>query len=442
MVKPPPDWRQIFNDHEGLLKLVSSEQLGDLLEKANTEYLHWDKFRYQPMPSGITAATAWGYLKMVRRGSQEKIPIINEYGSNLSVYLGKNQHKLLNYIDTKSSGSITSSEVMPNDDQKSRLIINGLMEEAISSSQIEGANTARKVAKNMLERNLPPKNKSEQMILNNYLAMTHLEEWKRRDLSEDFLLELHKVLTSKTLENPIDEGRFRKDHDGIVVADIITGRTIHTPPKMKDARAQLKQLYNFINTDDEDNFIHPFVKASILHFCIGYIHPFVDGNGRLARAIFYWYLIKKDYWLFKFLPISLQIKKNEWRPGYYRAFEYVETDECDVTYFLNYKLRLAKSAIDEFSKYLEKKRTESLSLKNQLISQNEINDRQLDAIDFLKRNPNDQIDIQMFKKRHKIAYETARSDLTGLTVIDVLKQIRLGKKYVFVRGGNFPIRSR
>lgn len=90
MVKPPPDWRQIFNDHEGLLKLVSSEQLGDLLEKANTEYLHWDKFRYQPMPSGITAATAWGYLKMVRRGSQEKIPIINEYGSNLSVYLGKN----------------------------------------------------------------------------------------------------------------------------------------------------------------------------------------------------------------------------------------------------------------------------------------------------------------------------------------------------------------
>jgi Fic family protein len=439
MIKPPPDWKQILSDNEGFKKLLTSDQLANLIKKANDEYIHWDKFRYQPMPEGISPASAWSYLKLIRKGSQESLPIVNEYGLNLSVYLGKNQNKILNYIDTKSSGSITSSDTMPTEDQKSRLIINGLMEEAISSSQIEGANTTRKVAKNMLERKLPPKNKSEQMILNNYLAMTQLEDWKRRELSDDFILELHKVLTSKTLGNPNDEGRFRIDEDEIVVADIMTGRTIHTPPKMKEAKEQLKQLYKFINTDDDDNFVHPFVKASILHFCIGYIHPFVDGNGRLARAIFYWYLIKKDYWLFKFLPISLQIKKAEWRPGYYRAFEYVETDECDVTYFLNYKLRLAKSAIEEFTKYLEKKKRESLKLKNQLITNNEINDRQLDAIDFLKRNPNDQLDLQMFKQRHKIAYETARTDLLGLTENDVLKQIRSGKKYLFVRGGNFPI---
>jgi Fic family protein len=439
MIKSPPDWKQILSDNDGLMKLITSDKLADLIKKANTEYIHWDTFRYQPMPEGINPASAWSYLKLIRKNSQETLPIVNENGAPLSVYLGKNQNKILNYIDTKSSGSIASSEIMPTEDQKSRLIINGLMEEAISSSQIEGANTTRKVAKNMLERKLPPKNKSEQMILNNFLAMTYLEDWKKRDLSEEFLLELHKVLTSKTLEHPKDEGQFRVDKDNIVVADIVTGRTIHIPPKMKDAKEQLKQLYKFINTEDEDNFIHPFVKASLLHFCIGYVHPFVDGNGRLARALFYWYLIKKDYWLFKFLPISLQIKKSEWRPGYYRAFEYVETDECDVTYFLNYKLRLAKSAIEDFEKYLEKKKRESLKLKNQLMMNNEINERQLDAIDFLKRNPSDHLDIQMFKQRHKVAYQTARTDLLGLTENNVLKQIRSGKKYVFIRGGNFPI---
>lgn len=438
MYKKPPDWKKALANPKELIELFSSKDMQALVKKANSEYLHWDKFRYQPMPKNITPESAWAFLKMARSTGKENIGVIDERGNSFSIFLTKEHMKDLSFIDSHSSGTIVTGEGMPDDASKDRLVINGLIEEAISSSQIEGANTTRKVAKNMIEQQLAPKNKHEQMILNNYNAMAQLESWKNRELTDDFLFELHKILTIKTLDQKEDEGRFRTDEDEVVVVENPTGELAHIPPKIKQARDQLKQLYKFINDGDEENYIHPFVKASILHFLIGYIHPFVDGNGRLARALFYWYLIKKNYWMFKFLPISLQIKKQEWKPGYYRAFKYVESDEGDVTYFLTYKLKLARNAIEDFIKYLKRKQNEANSLKEKLVSSQEINDRQLDIISSLQKSPAMEIDLQTYKNRNKVAYETARADLMSLEEKSILRKIKKGKKYVFARGAKFP----
>jgi len=441
MFKKPPDWKKVLSDPKIMINLVSSKEANALIKKANNEYLHWDKFRYQPMPEGITPESAWALLKLTRRGGQELLDISNEQGHPFSIFLTKDHLKDLSFIDSHSSGAITSGESMPDNLAKDQLIINGLMEEAISSSQIEGASTTRKVAKAMIELQLLPKTKDEQMILNNYRAMSHLDDWKKRELTDNFLLELHQVLTAGTLDRSSDEGKFRTDDDEVVVVENPSGEIVHKPPSIEEARKQLKQLYKFANTDDDENYIHPFVKASILHFCIGYIHPFVDGNGRLARALFYWYLLKKNYWMFKFLPISLQIKKQQWKPGYYRAFKYVETDEGDITYFLSYKLKLARNAIEDFIQYLHKKQDEAHKLKERLITTDEINNRQLDIIDLLQRNPNIEIDLQAYKQRNKVAYQTARTDLLGLEERDILKKISRGKKFVFVRGEKFPMKK-
>lgn len=438
MFKKLPDWKKILDNPKELIELFSSKEMQALVKKANSEYLHWEKFRYQPMPKNISADAAWAYLKMARITGRENIGIVDERGNPFTIFLTKEHMKYLSFIDSHSSGTIVTGESMPDDASKERLVINGLIEEAISSSQIEGANTTRKVAKNMIEQQLKPKNKHEQMILNNYLAMAQLENWKNRELSEDFLSELHKILTIDTLDQKVDEGRFRTDEDEVVVIENPTGELAHIPPKIREAKNQLKQLYKFINDGDEENYIHPFVKASILHFLIGYIHPFVDGNGRLARALFYWYLIKKNYWMFKFLPISLQIKKQDWKPGYYKAFKYVESDEGDVTYFLSYKLRLAQNAIEDFIKYLKRKQNEANSLKEKLVSSQEINNRQLDIISSLQKNAAMEIDLQTYKNKNKVAYETARSDLTALEDKNILRKIKRGKKYVFVRGAKFP----
>ncbi len=438
MNKKLPDWKKSLENPKELIELFSSKDMQALVKKANSEYLHWDKFRYQPMPQNINPETAWAFLKMARMTGRENIGVIDEYNNPFSIFLTKEHMKELSFIDSHSSGTIVTGEGMPDDTSKDRLVINGLIEEAISSSQIEGANTTRKVAKNMIEQQLPPKNQHEQMILNNYIAMAQLESWKNRELSDEFLLELHKILTVDTLEQKKDEGRFRTDEDEVVVIENPTGDLAHIPPKIRQARVQLKQLYKFINDEDEDNYTHPFVKASILHFLIGYIHPFVDGNGRLARALFYWFLIKKNYWMFKFLPISLQIKKQEWKPGYYRAFKYVESDEGDITYFLSYKLKLAKNAIEDFIKYLKRKQKEANSLKEKLVSFQEINSRQLDIISSLQKSPAMEMDLQTYKNRNKVAYETARADLMSLEEKGILEKIKKGKKYVFVRGAKFP----
>jgi Fic family protein len=442
MFKKPPDWKKVLSDPESMRKVVSSFEAMDLVRKANGEYLHWDRFRYQPMPQGISPEEVWGFLKLARNANREVLPINDENKNPFTVSITKEHSKYLSFIDSHSSGAIVTSDGMPDGTTTDRLIINGLIEEAISSSQIEGASTTRKVAKAMIELKRTPKNKDEQMILNNYKAMMQLEDWKNRDLNDSFILELHKILTEHTLEQSSDEGSFRNDEDEVVVVDNPSGDIIHRPPQIAEAKNMLKQLYNFANRDDDENtFIHPFVKASILHFCIGYIHPFVDGNGRLARALFYWYLIRKNYWMFKFLPISLQIKKQDWKPGYYRAFKYVETDEGDITYFLSYKLKLARNAIQDFIKYVHKKQVEANKLKEKLMTSDEINSRQLDVIELLQRNPNAEVDLNSYKERHKVVYQTARTDLLSLEDKRILKKIKRGKKYLFVRGEKFPTKK-
>lgn len=438
-VEIPPDWREVLkNNGEKLYPLYASPEINQLVAKANQKYLHWEKFKFQPIPGGASPTLAWAFLKMTRLGNRETLPIKDERGQPFSVFLTKEHLKTLSYIDSYSSGVIASKEQFPSAHQRDRLVISGLMEEAISSSQIEGANTTRKAAKAMIELKRKPNNHSERMIYNNYLAMTHLEEWKSRPLDTQFLLELHSVLSKGTMENQEDEGRIRTDADEVVVSDKLTGEVVHVPPKAKEAHAQLQQLYAFANDDSEEGYIHPFVKASILHFCLAYIHPFVDGNGRSARALFYWYLLKKDYWMFKFLPISLQIKKKGWRPGYDRAFQYVETDEGDLTYFLNYKVKLAQNAIEDFIKYLGKKQREANHLKERLLVNDEINQRQLELIELLQRNPNIDVDIEGHRERCGIVYQTARTDLLGLKKLGILRQVRKGRKYTFARGENFP----
>ena len=330
-----------------------------------------------------------------------------------------------------------TSDGLPDVGAKQDLIINGLIEEAISSSQIEGANTTRKVAKAMLELNRPAKNRDEQMILNNYKAMSQLEQWKTRKLDDEFLLELHATLATDTLDSQKEVGRFRTDEDEIIVQDKATGRTVYTPPKWKIARKELNELYAFANAKSkEGEFIHPFIKATVLHFCLAYIHPFVDGNGRSARALFYWYLLKEDYWMIQYLPISLQIKKK--RPAYDRAYQYVETDDSDLTYFLNYSLGIAHFAFVDFQTYLKKQQQKANNLKKQLVAQSKLNERQIGLIKFFQENPTAQIDLELYRSRQKVVYETARSDLADLVGSKILKKSKFGKKYLYTRGERFP----
>ncbi len=128
---------------------------------------------------------------------------------------------------------------------------------------------------------------------------------------------------------------------------------LHDPPKAHELPDRIELFCEFANSQKHDpRFIHPVVKGILLHFWLAYIHPFADGNGRTARALFYWYMLANDYWLFEYLPISYHLKKS--RAQYEKAFLYAEQDGDDATYFIVYHLKAIERALRSLQDYLAK----------------------------------------------------------------------------------------
>lgn len=138
----------------------------------------------------------------------------------------------LHTIDKMTGGGQSLSDgPFATSNQKDRYLVKNLMlEEAITSSQLEGASTTHQVAKEMLTKHLPPQDKSQQMIFNNYLLMQKALENRDVDLSVGFILELHKIATHKAIEHQAASGEIRKDNN-VVVADIYgDGEQAFYPP--------------------------------------------------------------------------------------------------------------------------------------------------------------------------------------------------------------------
>ncbi len=290
------------------------------------------------------------------------------------------------------------------------------MEEAIASSQIEGAVTTRKKAKEMLRKNKKPVNKSEQMIMNNYLTIKHIVEIKNEPITIDKLFEIHQLITHKTLDDANDEGKYR-DNNEVNVVDAIDGEIGHFPPSFEKVPELMTELFHFFNENDDDNFIHPIVKACIIHFLIGYIHPFVDGNGRTARALFYWYLLKSGYWLTEYLSISRLIVKS--KTQYALAYLYSETDDNDLTYFIHFKIKIMLSAYDDLKKYLQRKMKEKIQL-NEFQRIDNINERQALILKWIYDEPGLTLTVKEIQVRFNISNQTARTDLELLKEMEFI----------------------
>jgi len=417
-IEKPPKWLDILQGGSDVGKLFQSKDLHQLIHTAQRDYLYWDSFKHHPMPDGIKPEEAWAMLKLTRGGQYQKTPIRANDGGEFKFSLVNSLYQKLNYIDTYASGFIrTFSDTKPSEQQKNKFIITSLSEEAIATSQIEGANTTRKAAKEMLASQRPPRTKGEQMIINSYRVMQKLDAWKKLDLSFEMLLEIQSQITEKTLNDPNEQGRFRNDVDDIVVHDPITGEVVHVPPKKEQMIAQLGRLIKFANKDEEDgDFIHPVIKAAMLHFWLSYLHPFVDGNGRTARAVFYWYLLKKDYWLVQYLSISRAIVQS--RKKYDNAFVYSENDDNDLTYFVLFIIDAFKTSIIKFVEYFEEKTKEVEKFKETAERLDAYNPRQIALLEYFLV--------------HSVSRQTAHNDLLDLEKKGMLARTVKNRKYIFM----------
>ena len=430
MLSRPPNWMQYFT--EGLIKkAVNSDGLRELMKQADKEYVYWEKFQHLPKPEGFSSQEAWAYLKFSRMSNADITPIRDMKLQNFKFTITKSMHQKLSLIDSNTSGFLTSASEKPTPLQKNQMIISSLTEEAIASSQIEGANTSRKVAKEMLLSQRKARSKDEQMIINNYQVMQRLMDWKDLKINLNILLDIQKNITAGTLENESDSGRLRYDSDGINVVNKLTGETVYTPPKAEVMKKELERFITFANTDEsEEEFIHPVIKAGILHFWLAYLHPFVDGNGRTARALFYWYLLRKNYWMFQYLSVSRIIKKSKIQ--YDNSYLYAEYDENDLTYFLSYSLKAIVLSIKEFITHYQSKLEKEKIIQKLAGQLGEFNERQVSLLQDLNTNRDKTIEITTYKSKNRLSYETARSDLMFLVKKQLLDKIHSGKKYVFI----------
>lgn len=314
---------------------------------------------------------------------------------------------------------------------RNRYLVNSLMEEAIRSSQLEGATTSRQVAKELLKSGREPKDRSERMILNNFRALQFMRERMGDTLTPSSVLELHRIVTDGTLDNPNAAGRVQQpDEERVAVYDRDDGRRTHVPPPAEELPERLARLCDFANEDESsEQFVHPVIRAILLHFCLAYDHPFEDGNGRTARILFFWSMREQGYWLVEYLPISKILREAP--AQYERAFLETETDEGDTTYFLIHQLQVIERAIGELHDYLRRKMGEIKEIEGLIHDGDGFNHRQLALLSDALRHPGRSYSFRGHADTHRVTHETARADLSRLADRGLLARRKVGREYAF-----------
>lgn len=416
--------------HDRLLELVTNPDFNHLVNRINEEYFYWDKVKYMDMPAGIKPIEAWSFAKFRRLQSPYRVNIGGyQFGWSLPARI----QAILHFLDLNIGGSLETRSLIASDD-KHRYLISSIMEEAIASSQIEGAVTTRKHAKDMLRKRRNPRNRSEQMISNNYQTIQRILEIKDQKLTPQNLLEVHRLITTDTLDNHEEEGQFRKSND-INVVDAVDNEIVYRPPIVEELPKLIEDLCVFFNEENNGEFMHPIIKGCIIHFMIGFIHPFTDGNGRTARALFYWYLLKKGYWLTEYLSISRLILRS--KTQYAKAYLFTETDDNDLTYFISYQVRTMRLAFESLREYIQRKINEKRQVSEFLKLEN-VNDRQALILKWVYEEPSLLLTAKDVEARIGVSNQTARSDLQGLLQDGFLTEIPINKKTsAYGKGQNF-----
>lgn len=409
----------------------------------NGSYEHWDKARHRTPPEGLTAEHAWSLVRMSRMSERRILPLQDLEGRAFSFWLPPPVMETLHVLDRWAGGTLALDEGTPRlfEEIREQVLVSSLMEEAIATSQIEGAATTREAAKAMLRAKRRPRDRSEQMIANSYHTIELLRQRTDRALSMDLLFEIQESMTRDTLDDGSAAGRLRTSADDIAVVNVGDGRVLFTPPPAANLRERMATMIRFANGDATgDEFIHPLVKASILHFWLAYEHPFVDGNGRTARALFYWFLLKRGYWLFQFLTVSRVIARL--RPAYYRSFLHSEHDDGDMTYSIVFQLDATRRAVTELREYLRLKQKEQRELGVLLRRARELNERQRRILAHTLRHPDEPITFQAHQAEHRVTYVTARTDVLDLVARGLLVKARVGRQHAFFASEDLEKRLR
>lgn len=392
-------------------------------------HLAWDDFRFRHQDDTLTVEQQWSITRFRRRAAERPLAQLRDIdGNSFSYVLADEVLQLVDHIRGAASGQITIGDEVTNSSTRNQYIVSSLIEEAITSSQLEGAATSRRVAKDMLTSGRSPRTRDERMILNNYAAMQQVRQWRDLDITPERVCELHRIVTDGTLDRADMAGRLQATTDDRVAVWSPQGERLHEPPPANELPDRLLRMCHFANCNDGDApYLPPVLRALAVHFMTGYDHYFEDGNGRTARALFYWVMLREGFWLTEYLSISRLLKAAPSR--YARSYLLTETDHGDLTHFFIYNLGIVKRAIRALHEHLARKSAELRQVRAAMEARHaEFNHRQLTALEHALRNPAATFTAHSHSVVHHVSGESARKDLSDLARRGYFVQRRSGKR--------------
>lgn len=404
-----------------------------LQEKANASYMSWDEFRKKSwVPK--ESEESWILIKAFRQALLKRSKIKDKDGGSYG-YSADRHSQFLHEVDLEFGGNLLGVRDFSEGDRV-QIIRRNLIEESIASSKLEGANTSREAARRMLREGRKPRDKSERMIVNNHAAMTWIETTGRHQkLSPEMLFDLHQLVTSGTLENEALEGKFRETLNAkgkkLVIKPFADETITYVTPDREFVDEHIPNLIAFANDEDDSSFIHPLNKAIMLHFWIGLLHPFEDGNGRLARILFYWYVLRRGYWAFSYLSLSEHILKSS--KAYSLAYINSEQDDYDLNYFIQYnveKLQLARQKLQVFLKEQIRENRDRIKIAQGGFG---LSERQIRLLSQLNLGEMTHVSVASQQLNNpELSYLTAIKDLKSLVEKGFLRKVKNGRNVIYL----------
>ncbi|MET1067358.1 MAG: Fic family protein [Pseudomonas prosekii] len=313
-------------------------------------YLPFAELRYRWAP-GLDAHLCWALVKKARAAQFVRLLALGEPAQLANFVLTPTAQKAICAVDRHATTAALEymAKQIGEHAHLSYLLADLIEDEAISSSQLEGAATTTPVAKDMLRRQRLPRTPDERMVIGNYKMMSFAWEKRNEPLSVELIAAMHRVGVEGIDDEQYSPGIFRFN-DEVVVQDG-EGNTVHTPPPAEGLSVRLQALAKWINqaqcNPDQADYLHPLIQAIALHFAVGYEHPFRDGNGRVARALFYWVMFKHDYSGFRYITISTLLRNAPVKYG--RSYLNSEADGLDLTYFIDFQCSIIARAVSGFT---------------------------------------------------------------------------------------------
>lgn len=295
-----------------------------------------------------------------------------------------------------------------------------LIKNAHASTSIEGNPLSlEQVSELAMGRDIMATRKAKAEVLNYLKVLEDLPGFAEDGkITEKVILKIHRLLTKDVLENPADSGVYRNRQ--VIIGNRLTGLITFRPPDTKEVPILMKEFVKWLNSKDASE-TNPLLTAGISHYEFVRIHPFIDGNGRAARALASFILYLRGFDTKRFFALDDYYDSD--RPSYYKALQSVDSKTIDITEWLEY---FAYGVALQIEKVKERVLSLSRDLKRkQLKGQIALTERQMRIVERINNYGN--ITNKTIREMFKLSDEGALKEIKKLLSLGVIRSEGRGR---------------